>query len=97
MIRHPPHKMIRSSHHRRPSVWQIARQTARRMAIHALRQLADGHAWTALALSAMAGLAAIPADVLASRSWLRIAAPIALAGIGIAVKGVALERQKAPS
>jgi hypothetical protein len=49
-------------------------------------QLGDGHLWNALALTAMAGLAALPAETISAHAWLRTAVPILLATIGMAAK-----------
>jgi hypothetical protein len=73
----------------RRTKWTRAERLLRLTAVHCILHLVDGHLWNALALAAMAGLTAIPADVLNSNSRLRFAVPVVLAVIGMAVKTAA--------
>jgi hypothetical protein len=56
-------------------------------AAHVVLQLLDGPAFTALALMAMGGLAAVPVEAVAMNSWARIAPPLVLAVCGLAARG----------
>ena len=66
----------------------LVRRAWRLVAAHLILQLAAPQFWHALALAAIAGMLAVPADVLRANSWLRSALPIALAMIGTIVYGL---------
>jgi len=65
------------------TTWRGVKRIWRLAALHALSAIADGHAWNALALTAMAALAALPVELLSAHSWLRCAVPITLAAMGV--------------
>jgi hypothetical protein len=71
---------------RRPSPWERVRRAYRTAAVHFLLEVAGGHLWNSLALAAMAGLAAVPADWLAEHSALRTVTPALLAIAGIVAR-----------
>jgi hypothetical protein len=73
----------RPAPHRKPNSWAGVKRAYRLAFLHALLAVTDGHAWNALALTAMAALTAIPAEILSAHSWLRTGTPIVLAAIGI--------------
>jgi hypothetical protein len=73
----------------RPATWRGVKRVWRLALLHALAVAADGHAWNALALTAVAGTAALPAELLSAHAWLRTAVPIALAAVGVLTRTAA--------
>jgi hypothetical protein len=66
--------------------WDRVKRVYRTAIVHVFLEFAGGHAWNALALIAMAGLAAIPPELLSAHASLRTTAPIVLAVLGIAAR-----------